>query len=286
MRLRDLVRRTARRVLSLAADKVYANIVSTPPLGLLDGRVVLITGGYGGLGRAFASAFLKSGARVVVAGRSEAKLHEAVEALAKEAGRERIGSLLLDMESPETFDGRLVEAIGIFGRIDALVNNAGVMGCTMPEASPERWDEVMDTNLKGTFFLSQSVIGYFRDNRIHGNILNIASSSSLRPAYSAYGISKWGVRGLTLGLAKMGAKYGITVNAIAPGPTATAMLGKESADELTYPFSPIGRFVHPQEIANMAVFLLSENGRTVVGDTVYMTGGAGLITFDDDEVRF
>ena len=84
----------------------------------------------------------------------------------------------------------------------------------------------------------------------------------------------------------MGCKYGITVNAIAPGPTATPMLGKNNTEELTLPQSPIGRYIHPCEIASMAVFLLSANGRSIVGDTIYMTGGAGILTFDDDEIPF
>lgn len=126
---------------------------------------------------------------------------------------------------------------------------------------------------------------YMRDNGIKGNILNIASSSSLRPAVSAYTLTKWGIRGLTLGLAKALASYGITVNGIAPGPTATPMLGKAEGADISFP-NPLGRYALPEEIANMAVFLVSDMGRSVVGDIVYMTGGSGLVTFDDVEYTF
>lgn len=103
-------------------------------------------------------------------------------------------------------------------------------------------------------------------NQIKGNILNIASSSSLRPANSAYTISKWGIRGLTSGLAKSLAPYGITVNGVAPGPTATPMLLKEDIHNISHPNLPAGRYVLPEEIANMALFLVSDMGRMVVGD--------------------
>ena len=109
----------------------------------------------------------------------------------------------------------------------------------------------------------------------------IASSSSLRPAISAYELSKWGIRGLTMGLAKKYIKKGIVVNGIAPGPTATSMLNKDEKGNLTRSNSPIGRYILPEEIANAAVFLVSDMGRTIVGDIIYMTGGAGIITFDD-----
>ena len=125
-----------------------------------------------------------------------------------------------------------------------------------------------------------------KENSISGNILNIASSSSLRPAASAYTLTKWGTRGLTLGLAKTFAPYGITVNGIAPGPTATPMLNKKEGDDLAFPGNPLGRFALPEEIANMAVFLVSDMGRSIVGDIVYMTGGSGLVTFDDVTYNF
>ncbi len=127
----------------------------------------------------------------------------------------------------KTFDDILseVKVAGVNG-IDILVNNAGVNYKGMPDATEEEYDKVLDTNLKGVYFLSQMLGKYFVTNNIKGNILNIASASCIRPADSAYTVSKWGIRGLTLGLAKTLAKYGITVNGIAPGPTATPMMIK------------------------------------------------------------
>jgi len=120
-----------------------------------------------------------------------------------------------------------------------------------------------------------------KDNKIKGNILNIVSSSSLRPALTPYTISKWGMRSFTLGLAKVLIPYGIVVNALAPGPTATEMLIKDGYDGIENQANPSGRFATASEVANMAVILVSSIGRMIVGDTIYMTGGAGLFTYDD-----
>ena len=179
----------------------------------------------------------------------------------------------------------LLNARGI-KEIDILVNNAGVNYKGMPDAVEDEYDKVMDTNLKGAFFLSQLFGKYFVSNNIKGNILNIASASSLRPANSAYILSKWGLRGLTMGLAKSLGAHGITVNGIAPGPTATPMVLDHEADNMSLDRIPLGRYIMPEEIANMAVFLVSEMGRSILGDIVYMTGGAGLLTYDDVSYSF
>lgn len=170
--------------------------------------------------------------------------------------------------------------------IDILVNNAGVQGGLISNTNEEEYDNILETNLKGPFFLSKLVAQNMKNNKIKGNILNIASSSSLRPGDSAYNLSKWGIRSLTLGLAKSLMPYGITVNGIAPGPTATPMLIKGEIKEITHNNLPIGRYAMPEEIANMAVILTSSIGHMVVGDIVYMTGGAGIITFDDVKYTF
>lgn len=144
----------------------------------------------------------------------------------------------------------------------------------------------MDTNLKGVFFFSQLVGRYMVDNNIEGNILNIASASSLRPAASVYTLSKVGIKEFTLGMAKSLIPHGVVVNGLAPGPTATPMLIKGEKPNLAIDHNPLGRFALPEEIANMAVILTSNMGRTIVGSIVYMTGGSGTITFEDVQYPF
>lgn len=268
-------------------DIITANVVTMAPSELLQGRCALITGGTSGIGFNIAKAFLNAGATVIITGRSRERLDKACAALGCDG---RVYSFVMDSTRVNSFEPTLNDMLATVKRggvncIDILVNNAGVLGASLPNATEEVYDAVLDTNVKGVFFLSQLIGKYMKDNRIKGNILNIASSSSLRPASSAYTISKWGIRGLTKGLAKSLAPYGITVNGLAPGPTATPMLMKEGETNLIKKI-PLGRYILPEEIANMAVFLVSGMGRPIIGDIVYMTGGAGVITYDDMAYNF
>lgn len=264
-----------------------ANIVTLAPNEWLKGRSALVTGGTSGIGYAIAQAFLSSGATVCITGRDAAKLEKSREQLEKTNPdyKGRVHTCVLDNRAVSAFPDKLDGIIHDLGKLDILVNNAGVLGGNLSNATETDYVTVLDTNLKGVFFLSQAVGKYMKANGIKGNILNIASSSSLRPAASAYTISKWGVRGLTLGLAKSLAPYGIVVNGVAPGPTATPMLLKDTGN-ITHERIPAGRYAMPEEIANMAVFLVSDMGRMVLGDIVYMTGGAGLLTYDDMKYTF
>lgn len=265
-----------------------ANVVTLAPNELLNGRVALITGGTSGIGFHIAKAFLNSGAAVIITGRNESRIKQACDILSSSTGKAKnVHGYVLDNTCIESFNPALQKMSSQWNlKIDILVNNAGVLGGDISNVNEEQYDQIMDTNLKGTFFLSQAIGRYMKRQNIAGNILNIASSSSFRPASSAYTMSKWGLRGLTLGLAKSFSPYGIVVNGVAPGPTATPMLLKDKKDDLTFEHNPLGRFALPEEIANMAVFLVSDMGRTIVGDIVCMTGGAGLITFDDVNYNF
>lgn len=288
MSVKKYVKRVGRYLLKgVPENHITANIVTIAPNELLKGRKALITGGTSGIGYAIASAFLRSGATVIITGRTEQRLENSLRHLAEEntSAKDRISFVVMDNKEVSSFR-TLFDSHPILKEIDILVNNAGVLGGNISKATEEDYDNILATNLKGTFFLSQLVARNMKAWGIKGNILNIASSSSLRPAASAYTISKWGIRGLTLGLAKVLAPYGITVNGLAPGPTATPMLIKGEITEITHDELPIGRYAMPEEIANMAVILTSEMGRMIVGDIVYMTGGAGLITLDDTYYQF
>ncbi len=268
---------------------VVAQVVKMAPSEWLAGRTALITGGTSGIGYAIADAFLAAGAEVVVTSRTERRAQEARDRLAAENAERhpKIHGVTMDVSDTADISSAFERAIAVTDtkRIDILVNNAGILGGDVFDSSPEEFSAVLDTNLKGTAFLSRTVARYMIENKIKGNILNIASSSSLRPAISAYTLSKWGIRGLTLGLAKALIPYGIVVNGIAPGPTATPMLLPDGGEDIGHDTLPAGRYAMPEEIANMAVVLVSGMGRTVVGDIVYMTGGAGLITFDDTNYK-
>lgn len=271
-----------RELLYPFSKKVTANVSVMGKSELLKERNALITGGTSGIGYAIAESFVQSGAKVTITGRDSARVSACCARLISEHdAKGKVFGIVLNNLEVESFESKFNEVIQMMGRVDILVNNAGVIGGKLPNASETDFDKVIDTNLKAPFFLSQLVSNYMIKNNIKGNILNIASSSSLRPAISAYTLSKWGLRGMTLGLAKSLIPYGIVVNGIAPGPTATPMLNRMSSTDIALNTNPTGRYALPEEIANMAVLLVSNMGQMIVGDIVYMTGGAGLITFED-----
>lgn len=258
---------------------------------LLSNRVALITGGTSGIGFEIARAFLRSGATVIITGRNLERVNVAINSLKdnKESLDDKVFGVELNNSNIHDFEEKFTEVKELLAdkKLDILVNNAGILaGGTFSEVTPEDFDLVHDTNLKGVYFLSQIVSKYMVQNNIHGNILNIASSSSLRPASTPYILSKWGVRGFTLGLAKVLSPHQIIVNGLAPGPTATPMLVSEGKVDLSHNRIPSNRFATPEEIANFAVILVSDLSRTIIGDTIYMTGGAGNLTVDDIDYNF
>lgn len=257
-------------------EKIQPIIVPVEKEKLLDGKVALITGGTSGIGLAVAQAFQNAGAKVIITGTNQQKLEIAL----KKMGGGGKG-LLIDVRDTEHLPDKVKEAEALFeeNRIDILVNSAGVVvKHDFGGIDEKEYDRIMDTNAKGTFFMSQAVGKAMIEKQIKGHILNVTSSSALRPAWTPYQMSKWAVRGLTLGLADTLLPYGIVVNAIAPGPTATPMLGKTEGSSISEPNNPSKRYAMPEEIASMAVYMVSDAGRMIVGDTVYMTGGSGTIT--------
>lgn len=250
----------------------------------LKGRVALITGATSGIGYSIADAFCKNGSSVIITGRNKEKLKEAKEKLQRENPNAMIFENILDLTDVKSFDSRLNEIINKINnmKIDILVNNAGISARgTIDEPELESYDAVMDCNLKGTFFLSSRIIKYMKKNKIKGNILNIGSSSGNRPAIDPYAISKWGIKGLTLGMAKKYIDDNIIVNGISPGPTATKMMKDERDKDISKLQYPMDRLITPEEVANLAIFLVSDMGKTIVGQTIYMSSGLGVITFDD-----
>jgi len=291
MGMKTYIKRILKYIVSgVPEKKVYPRVSVIAPNDYLKGRVALITGGTSGIGFEIAKAYINAGANVIITGRTKERIDLACSEIDKQVHNKGcIYGLELNNTDVSQFSKKIEDALKLVfpQKIDILVNNAGVLGAHISNATEDAYDSVLDTNLKGPFFLSQLIGHYFKDNGIQGNILNIASSSSLRPAASAYTLSKWGIRGLTIGLAKVLAPYGIVVNGLAPGQTATPMLLSNNSDgNLVSPNTPIGRFILPEEIANMAVILVSNMGRSIMGDVVYMTGGAGVFSNEDMDYSF
>lgn len=290
MGLKQYIKRGVKFILhGVPERKVYAQVSYLAPSEMLKGRTALVTGGTSGIGYEVAKAYINAGARVVITGRNEEKVKKACEFIDKEVSRKgNIFGIVINNTDVKSMPSKLqdIERVLGTGHIDILVNNAGVVGGEVKDCTEELYNTILDTNLKGTFFLSKLVARYWVDNQIEGNILMMGSSSSLRPATSAYTLTKNALYGFTKGLAKVLAPHGITVNGLAPGPTATPMTMPNGVrDEISFP-NPLGRFVMPGEIANMAVFLVSNMGRSIIGDMVFMTGGSGIVTFDDVKYSF
>ena len=290
MGLKQYIKRGVKFILhGVPERKVYAQVSYLAPSEMLKGRTALVTGGTSGIGYEVAKAYINAGARVVITGRNEEKVKKACEVIDKEVSRKgNIFGIVMNNTDVKSMPSKLqdIERVLGTGHIDILVNNAGVVGGEVKDCTEELYNTILDTNLKGTFFLSKLVARYWVNNQIEGNILMMGSSSSLRPATSAYTLTKNALYGFTKGLAKVLAPHGITVNGLAPGPTATPMTMPNGVrDEISFP-NPLGRFVMPGEIANMAVFLVSNMGRSIIGDMVFMTGGSGIVTFDDVKYSF
>ena len=247
---------------------------------LLAEKNALIIGGTGGIGFAIAKNILDAGANVVITGTRDETINKA-KSIIKRKGDQSCNGMILDLLDVNSFSSKLIEAEKLIGRrIDVVVNAAGYHGDEpFGKVTEKSYDRVLDINLKGVYFMTQAAGNYMKLNNIKGHILNVSSAASLKPAWTPYEVSKWGVRGITLGAADELVSYGIVVNAIGPGPVATRMLGYNQGDSLYTDCVPTERFATPDEIAQLAVIMVSDMCNLVIGDTFYITGGSGTVKY-------
>jgi NAD(P)-dependent dehydrogenase (short-subunit alcohol dehydrogenase family) len=240
----------------------------------LEGKRALVTGASRGIGQAIACAFAAAGADVAITARHADALRDTAAQI--EATEQRAYPLAWDVADVSQMDARLAEVAQHLGGLDILVNNAGVLrkDRANPPLAEEEWDYIMDVNLKGLFYLCHGAARVMAEQR-HGVIINIASDAGLRAAAHPYGISKWGVIGLTQGLAKACARDGIRVNAIAPGPVATEMMNWQPDKPMDAPNLPLGRYALPEEVSRVAVFLASEDAVAVFGQAIVVNSANG-----------
>ena len=246
----------------------------------LAGKVALVTGAQQGIGKAIALAFGREGANVVVNYLDDQAAGEAIAKNIHEAGGQAVavaGSVarLGDVRG-------MVEAGNTFGGIDVLVNNAGIFPrVDFLQMTEAQWDDVLNVNLKGTFFCTQTVVRQLVERGKPGAVVNLASSAAFRssPRGVHYVSSKAGIVGFTRATALELARYRIRVNAIAPGTTDTAQPRYGMSEEELQAVGrqvPLGRMAVPDDIASMALFLASEEAGHITGQTMHVNGGAYL----------
>lgn len=243
----------------------------------LKGKVAIVTGGGSGIGSATAQAFSREGAKVVVADFQVAFGRETVAVITKAGGDALFAEV--DVSDPVQVERAVKVTLDAFGGIDILFNGAGVLAIgTAVETDLETWNRVLSTNLTGTFLFSKAVLPHMM-MRGGGSIINVSSSTGAHDARKetvAYVSSKGGVTLLTKAMAIDHAQANIRVNAIAPGPVDTPMLRRGVSQEQIDIFSaslPMRRIGRPEELANAALFLASDEASFVTGAILAVDGG-------------
>lgn len=251
---------------------------------LLEGKRAIVTGGNAGIGKAVALAYAKEGAAVFVCARSGDKNRQVVDEIAASGGQ--AFSAVCDVSVPEDVERALDAARESMGGIDILANIAGVSpkgpdGMKIPffELDVDTWDDVIRVNLSSAFYMSRLVARDMIRQR-YGKIVNMSSIVGLTgsehgPAAACYSASKAGIVSLTRSMGYELAEYNITVNAVAPGRTESAMssANNELYNRRNLNDIPIKRFGRPGEIADLFVFYASDKSSYIIGETTVITGG-------------
>ena len=246
-----------------------------------DGKVVIVTGAARGMGKATAAAFAREGARVVV----NDVLPDAAERAADEirAAGGAATAVAADVSRREEAQRLVQEAVRLYGTVDVLVNNAGILSRTALEAiSEDEWDRTMAVNVKGVFLCSQAVFPVMQAKR-YGKIVNVASSAGRSVSTfggAAYTTSKAAVLGLTRHIAREGAPHGINCNSTSPGSMDTEMVRENATPERIAAESakiPLGRLGTAEDEAGLVLFLASADAAYITGATVDLNGGDLMI---------
>jgi NAD(P)-dependent dehydrogenase (short-subunit alcohol dehydrogenase family) len=257
----------------------------------LQGRVAIVTGGGYGIGKAIALALAQEGADVVVAARTLSALKKVAEEI-ENLGRKSL-VLVTDLLQPDAPANMVEKVLKKFGKIDILVNNSGAEGPIKPVAEMDLkgWDDLLAVNLTGAMLCSRYVLEKSMIPRKSGVIINIASAAGRRglPTRSAYSSSKFALIGFTQSLASEVGRFGIRINAIAPGAVEGERIERvfniaAKNTGITYEQmvansnarSALGRMVKPEEIGDLAVFLASDKSAAITGQTINIDAGANF----------
>lgn len=247
-------------------------------------RVAIITGGSSGMGKYMAKQFFQEGGKVAITGRNLERLEQAKKEIESQ-GNGEILTIAMDVRNPEDVERMVKETDQTFGRIDVLVNNAaGNFICPAEKLSVNGWKAVVDIVLNGTFYCSRAVGNYWIEKNSKGNILNMVANYAWQagPGVVHSAAAKAGVLSLTRTLAvEWGTKYGIRVNAIAPGPIertggAEKLWVSEEEERRTIDSVPLKRLGTPEEVAGLASFMVSDKASYLNGECISLDGGQWL----------
>ena len=242
----------------------------------LKDKVVVITGAGSGIGRSIAERFSAEGAQVVIVDIDEKGLKDTFSRVEQYAPSL---SIRTDVSVSSQVNDMVKQTISRFGRIDVLVNNAGIeMSGTVVSLKESEWDRVMNVNLKGTYLCSRFVIPHMTQTG-GGSIVNMSSDLGISPIpnVAAYAATKGGIIALTKAMAKDHAKDKIRINCLAPGPIETPLLRRFQPEHIlkiiTEVLLPMGRLGTPEEVAKAALFLASEDASFITGTVLTVSGG-------------
>lgn len=244
----------------------------------LAGKVAMITGGSHGIGRAVALRFAKEGAKVAISGRGKEALHETADAIRAQGGE--VLTIVADIQHKKDVNAMIDQVLEQWATVDILVNNAGICRSSpFLDISEEDWDEHMNINLKGTFMTSQRVAKEWVQEKRSGSIVNMSSVNGIQAEdnQAHYNTSKGGMNLLTMSMALELADQDIRVNALCPGYIETRLTKPAIQNEpvlkeylKTIPMKRVGQ---PQEIADAALFLASDESRYMTGHCLVVDGG-------------
>lgn len=246
-------------------------------MGIVDGKVAIVTGGTRGIGYVIVKEFLKNGAKVALAGSRQETVDAALAKLAEEGFTDNVMGIAPALTDPEAVAAAFASVVERFGRLDVLCNNAGVSSREkLVDYTMEEYDRVMDINVKAPFVCSQAAARIMIDQGEGGSIINTSSMVGKygQPSGFAYPTSKFAVNGMTLSLARELAGHRIRVNAVAPGVTHTDMVDA-LPDNIIKPLIasiPLGRMGEPEDIANAYLFLASDMADYISGAVLPVDG--------------